>query len=340
MASPPAERYARLQTEEIAAATAAAERLWSRMTVADIDGSWEDVAPQLNRVATTGQNRVGSRVDGNFEEILIATGNRAAATPVARVNPEAMTGWAGDGRPVHTLLNHAPARAKALIAAGFPAFEAMRRSGTFVAKAVATVVGDTARHSESLSMAVRPRVTTYVRMIEPGACSRCAILAGREYRGNQGFERHPACRCTHIPAVEAIEGDPLLDPKAYFDSLSVEDQDRIFTTAGAEAIRAGADPAQVVNVRRGMSTAQPHEARGWRARGRQAPEADGLYTTTEGATSRGRAYEHLATDWDRERVQEVWHFASTPRLMPESIVEMATNRDELIELLTANGYIL
>lgn len=38
--------------------------------------------------------------------------------------------------------------------------------------------------------------------------------------------------------------------------MSAAEQDRIFTKAGAEAIRLGADMAQVVNARSGMYTAE------------------------------------------------------------------------------------
>jgi len=33
-----------------------------------------------------------------------------------------------------------------------------------------------------------------------GACSRCAILAGRFYAFNAGFQRHRHCGCQHVPS--------------------------------------------------------------------------------------------------------------------------------------------
>src|SRR5690606_25790677 len=105
--------------------------------------------------------------------------------------------------------------------------------------------------------------------------SRCVILAGRFYRKNTGFQRHPGCDCRHIPASESVAGDLAVDPRAYFDSLTEAEQDKAFTKAGAEAIRAGADIGQVVNARRGMYTAQ------------------GQLLTREGTTSRGRAFQAL-----------------------------------------------
>lgn len=59
----------------------------------------------------------------------------------------------------------------------------------------------------------------------------------------------------HIPSREDRADDLRTDPRAYFESLTAAEQDRAFTKAGAEAIRAGADIAQVVNARSGIYTA-------------------------------------------------------------------------------------
>ena len=50
-------------------------------------------------------------------------------------------------------------------------------------------------------MGVRP-VGGYVRMVQAGACSRCVVLAGKWYRKNQGFQRHPGC----FPAGAVVSG--------------------------------------------------------------------------------------------------------------------------------------
>src|SRR5699024_5290276 len=118
--------------------------------------------------------------------------------------------------------------------------------------------------------------------------------------------------------------------KAYFDSLSPDEQDRIFTKAGAEVVREGADIGQVVNVRRGMHTAQRNK-RGWIPKGRLAPQerfGRRIYTTTGGTTKRGPA--------SRRRTGR----RSSDRLMPESIVELAQDRADLLRMLRLHGYIL
>lgn len=90
----------------------------------------------------------------------------------------------------------------------------------------------------------------YVRMLQPPSCDRCAILAGRWYRWNTGFQRHPMCDCIHIPASEAAADDLTADPMAYFNSLSEEQQAYYFGKANAQAIRDGADIFAVVNAQR------------------------------------------------------------------------------------------
>ncbi|MFK4494807.1 hypothetical protein [Dermacoccus sp. GAS27A] len=110
------------------------------------------------------------------------------------------------------------------------------------------------------------------------------------------------CDCRHIPTTERTAGHLTTDPRAYFDSLDAAQQERIFTKAGAQSIRDGADMAQVVNARRGMTTAQVGSER--------------VLATRAGAT-RGRV-----------------------RLMPETIMQIAgSDRTEAIRLLRLHGYL-
>lgn len=90
-----------------------------------------------------------------------------------------------------------------------------------------------------------------------------------------------------------------MNPRAYFDSLDEAQQNRLFTKAGAQAIRDGADLNQVVNSRRGM-----------RAAG----------TTTESTTRFGVVPGRV-------------------RLMPEALYGQAGSRDEAIQLLMQHGYL-
>lgn len=214
--------------------------------------------------------------------------------PVATVATAALAGTASDGRTLEGLF-------------------AQATNPFAMSLMVSTQVQDAARSAASVAMGVRPRVTGYVRMLNPPSCSRCAILAGKFYRWNDGFQRHPKCDCRHIPSTEDHAGDLTTNPDAYFRSLSPVEQDKIFTKAGAQAIRDGADISQVVNARRGMSTAQ--------IGGRD------VLRSTEGTTKRGLAH--------RSRTGR----NATVRLMPETIYAVARDREDALRMLRLHGFI-
>lgn len=227
------------------------------------------------------------------------------APPAGEIIAASFAGTASDGRPLESLF----ARANDQGSLGLM---------------VVTQVQDAARQAAAVSIASRPGIG-YVRMLNPPSCSRCAVLAGKYFRFNQGFLRHPRCDCRHIPANENTAGDLRTDPNAYFDSLSKADQDRIFTNAGAEVIRHGADISQVVNVRRrtaGMEFAQVSPIK---------RDARGNLYTTEGTTRRGLAAQQQAGLRRNGPVQQ--------RLMPETILERAKDREDAQRLLRLYGYL-
>lgn len=325
-----ADRYHRLQQLEVAAVRQAVRRAWSRVSVADIAASWNRVSGRALTAIQTGQARTSARVPGYMSAVLQETASAAQHTPFGQVNTRALIGFAGDGRELDTLLDLAPIQAKSLIAKGVAPTVALMRIGFFLDRVVETVVPDTYRQVEVVEMASRD-IGWYVRAINVGACNRCAILAGRRYRSSVAFDRHDLCQCIHIPVGTESEWESWqLDSQEYFDSLSRAEQDRIFTNAGAEAIRNGADPALVVNARRGMYTAAQNQ-RGWIPKGRLVRTdvyGQRVYTTTEATTRRGSA--------SRRRTGR----RGNVRLMPESIVELAEgNREELLRLLRLHGYL-
>lgn len=324
------EAYFAAQVREADGAIRAMRRQWARLSPAQVVESYDALQPQLLAVVLTGQARMVAPVAGYTQDVLTETG--APTDRIARTQPRALVGSAGDGRSIEGLLDLAPGMTLDALKAGAGATVAMKVGQDFLDLAVTTALWDTARQAEVLEQASYPGVEGYVRMLNPGvhgACSRCAVLAGREYRTNQGFRRHPRCRCVHIPISEATNDDFRLDGKAYFDSLGPAEQERIFTKAGAEVIREGADIGQVVNARRGMHTAQVNK-RGWTPKGRLTPVdryGRQVYITSESSTVRG-----LANRRRRGRRSD--------RLMPESIVELAEDRADLLRLLKLHGYVL
>lgn len=297
--------------------------------------SWEDqyresVAPQAAALVVAGQIAAANESDTYIADVLndLDFGPRTRAGVLV---PQGFAGVSGDGLPVTSLLDqavqHAGERYNALRReAGIGtdtsltlASDALEDAQAFLDGVVETILADTARAAELATMAQRPWVAGWVRMAEPNACSRCIVLSGKFYLFNEGFLRHPRCRCTHLPAPDGRTkaGKEALDrllevesPDAHFWALSEAEQDRVFGVAGAQAIRDGADISRVVNARRGMRRAQVF--------GRDA------LVTTEATTRRGR------------RAGQ----ARGPRLMPESILEIAGNDpEERVRLLRLHGFL-
>lgn len=228
---------------------------------------------------------------------------------VGAVAVSSLAGVASDGRPLETLFDQADTDYK---------FGLM----------VATQLQDVARVAAALGIVSRPTVTGYVRMLNPPSCSRCAILAGKFFKWNAGFLRHPGCDCRHIPSTEALSGDLTTEPRAYFNSLSPTEQAKTFGKKNAEAIREGADVGQVVNAYKGVSTTSLR-TRAFR-KGQEGPlgpavanpaGAPDLLAGIPGAQA-SKAAQPLG------------------RLTPEGIYTTTTSRAEAIKLLRAGGYIL
>lgn len=280
---------------------------------------------------TRGQLAAASGADRYTSGILRLQG--WTRTAMGAVDPVMLSGVASDGRPLPTLLNGAPVRVARLLAGGATREEALTGGRNQLVQLVRTQVADAGRVATGVST-VAHRAGGYYRMLQPPSCSRCAILAGKFYRFNDGFLRHPRCDCVHIPAAEADLDDLRMNPKAYFDSLTDQEQRKIFTVAGAQAIQDGANIRQIVNARRGMRTASVGGRR--------------VLTTTEGTTRRGwHAYVQRAANPNTRFVRtpgSPYSRTAKPRLMPEQIYGLAEQegwgREELARQLTRNGYLM
>jgi hypothetical protein len=209
----------------------------------------------------------------------------------------ALLGSASDGRTMSGLLDYT---------------RSQRVTDAMFDRIVTTQLQDVARHAETIAMTAEPTVTGYVRVLNTPSCSRCVVLAGKRFRWNEGFQRHERCDCKHVPSGSR-SADLTFDAKSYFQSIPEAEQNRIFTKAGAEAIRLGADPAKVVNARRGMSTTVTKSGR--RIAARSDVKGQQLFTTTADAR-RG-----------------------TVRLMPESILSIATDKADAVRLLKLHRYL-
>lgn len=321
-----------------------AARLWRSISSGNIDAGWDAIAPELERVVTTGQ----------FQAATMAAGYTAAAFKAqdmaagsGRVVPAAFSGATLEGREIVPELYSSATTTKRLIGRGVGVGAAFQAGTALMSLMAATMVRDAGNMADKVSSVSRGTVQM-ARVLSPGACSRCAILAGV---GNfsKHFERHPACKCTTVPVrngeappegIFATAGD-------YFNSLSEAEQDRIFTKAGAESIRLGASEISVVNARRGMYSVRQPGPLVARATPRTLIGPDGkpfqAYTTTEGTTVRGwfgagrggsvTSNQYVRNAGDRYRR------TTSVRLMPETIMSIAKDQEDAVRLLREFGYL-
>jgi hypothetical protein len=179
--------------------------------------------------------------------LLLAAEGRVSVAPLA--------GVASDGRDLATLLYQPAIRSLTALKQG-ATVERARAAGLLSLDVITrTQVADAGRAAEQVAIAARPQLQGFVRMLSRPSCSRCIILAGRWYRWNAGFRRHPRCDCRAIPAQERGAGDLTTNPRKAFEALSPAEQDRVFGSGGAAAIREGADISRVVNADRGTYVA-------------------------------------------------------------------------------------
>ena len=300
-------------------ARAAAAVAWSSLSAAYLSESWDSVSPALERAVSRLQLDAATRGAGYGGNTLADQGLYEA--PEAWVDPSSLAGVSSRGASLGAALYSAIPHTKDLIAGGMPERVALARGREVLQMSAAAQVADAGRTAAGLDTFARPRVG-YVRMLNPPSCSRCSVLAGRFYRNNEGFQRHPRCDCVHVPTTrtEAAESEGLVhDPYAYFESLSESAQDKTFGKAQAQAIRDGADLFQVVNARRGMSYA--------------GVSADG--------TRRGQK---VASDFTREGTtrRALWGGANPKgkRLTPDAIYAQGLPREATLDLLAKHGYLL
>lgn len=238
-----AEAHYRRQARVAAAVSRQIARQWARITPANLD-AWN---PATGAQLVAALQLLAARDADRYLAEVLSEQNQPN-DPAGRINPLGFAGAAGDGRSLVTLLDQPRIDAKSAIGQGMRAADAYAAAGTALQLMAVTAVQDAGRAAESAGMAARPHVNGFYRMLNTPSCARCAILAGKFFRWNAGFDRHPGCDCTHIPTREDVAGDVRTDPQALFDQGLVNG----VTKAEQKAISAGADLNQVVNARRSI----------------------------------------------------------------------------------------
>lgn len=289
----------RLQTKAILEG----RKAWAQVQGGLISQSWEIILRNSGLIATVTAAQLANATAGASYSAVALAEQGSYEPPQGFVNPAGFAGVAADGRSLEGLLYSTAPYVKNLIKSGFSESAALASGRGRLDMLVKTTVADAGRGAAGVDIATRNGVG-YIRMLNPPSCSRCSVLAGKFYRWNTGFRRHPGCDCVHAASKNfdymVAEGF-VHDPYEYFNGLSEAEQDRLYTQAGAQAIRDGADLFQVVNSRRGMNP--------------------GGLTTTEGTLRRGV-------------------FGRSGRLTPEAIYQKGLSRDETLKELERYGYIL
>ncbi|MFD5297213.1 hypothetical protein ACFWJU_18640 [Streptomyces mutabilis] len=340
MSVPPAAQDHQQQRAAQAAMTAAAVRqVWSTVDPDNLEQSWLARAALVAELIRRGQLTAASTAEP-WLTTEVGPGE-GSVDPVAAVEAT------GDLQvpllyPMLIALNR--------LRRGFTTAMSILSGAYFLEMVTRTLVADAGRIADMAGMIARPRVVSYVRVVELPACARCIILAGREYSFSEGFLRHPRCDCTIAPRRPGDTWE-LAGPKQLFNEMTAAQQRKAFGAAAVDAIGEGADIAQVVNARRGMDTVTAY--------GRK------VQATREGVTRRGIAGARLITgdptalivprssEGDMRVVSEFTRRTRTgrqqlvrlrgakaPRLMPEEIYRQADDREHAIRLLKRNGYIV
>ncbi|GEB16673.1 hypothetical protein [Pimelobacter simplex] len=178
-----------------------------------------------------------------------------------------------------------------------------------LAQLMASEVQDAARSAGQAEMYAQGQAF-YVRILVPPSCKRCTVLAGRIYRTDAAFDRHPGCDCTSESCAslqDALDRGLVVTPEDAFERGWIRD----LTEAEMQAIRDGSDVTTVINSASGISTAEVFGHR--------------VKVTRYGTTRRAA--------WRKRN-------PSRPvRLRPESIYEIAADREDALRLLRLYGYL-
>ena len=302
---------------------------------------WRDAIARIGPQLLAIQVAVAQLADPYLTDVLEA--QDADPSAVAAVNPEAWRDYTdGGGSWLLNLVYSIGSLPRAGVAN-----DLLEQMVSHLASSIVlTGLQDTGRSSVQAGMQARTSVDAYTRALNPPSCARCVLLAGRVYHRAAAFRRHPRCDCRSIPSPEDVAEDWTTNPVTYFKSLSHDEQDRVFTAAGAEAIRLGGVKQvamnQIVNARSGITTVG--------AFGRE------LRVTTTGTTKRAvfGGYEVLEDGSLRRRTEFVrrrgrhgirtFKYTTQPRLLPDQIFQLSEefgwNRAEVLRQFRRYAYLL
>lgn len=166
------------------------QELWRLLDAGDLTGSWKaGIGRRMAEAVAAGQLASAGLADDYVDEVADAEG--ADPERAGSVRPSAFSGLAADGRGLDSLMYLSVITTKQGIGGGMPVDDALM-SGLRQALMLSTSeVAQAGRSAVGSSMVGKRTIQGYVRVVQPPACARCVILAGKEYGWNRGFQRHP-----------------------------------------------------------------------------------------------------------------------------------------------------
>ena len=306
----------RLATLELAA-DRAARRTWNRVDANNIQASWKSISRDFLTLFSTIQTKSAETAIDASGMMLAEQGDYVRPDGIA--NPLAFgTGFAPSGIDLESYFDIPVTRTLSAIKSGMGESDAMMAGRATLRQMAMQAIEDTSISAMGVSITQRSGVG-YVRVESPDCCPRCAILAGKYFRHNNDFLRHPKCHGRTIPCKGREKAEKqgwITSPMDRFNGMSEDEQDKVFGHADAQAIRDGADIYQVVNAHRGM---------------RPIGRGNIRMTTSEGTSRYG---------WSRMIRKYEYGQRQRRRLTPEGIYSFNLPREQTIELLKREGYIL
>ncbi len=193
--------------EQVAQAHYRRSSLTTRQVVAAVLALWRATGPsgfrdELARAAgLVAAGQLSQAVQAADYLLALAT-EQGMSPPEAQLVPRALSGVAADGRPLADVLSYPIHRVWTMLDAGAD-FATAETSGTAsLTRIVANEVTQAGVSAESVGMVGQTEMGGYVRILTPPSCGRCAILAGKWFKWNDGFDRHPSC----FPAGVTVSG--------------------------------------------------------------------------------------------------------------------------------------
>jgi hypothetical protein len=226
--------------------------LWAAMKVANLDASWVKVKPQALATVVKAQLIGAAAAYGYHVRLLAAAGLKPQGP---QIRPIGFAGSSTGALDLATVVDFAPIRTKQAIARGLPTDQALQSGFAQLSTVAESELQEASRGVMDVALNTEPQYRGYLRTPNPGACGRCLILAGKFYRSDADFARHPGCRCSSRPLLKSEGQVETASARELFDGMTKEQQDKAFGIDGAEAIRAGADPSSTENAKAGMTSA-------------------------------------------------------------------------------------